>query len=429
VLPIILLATLASATPSDPPAVSRSLAPTEDELAQLVWKRSPVLVQVRQSLIEGEANRDRSHLLPNPTLTGTWATIPIGERNPPEIGFWKVPNYTAQLGTVVELGKRGPRQRAAHAGAQAAELELEDVYRQTFFAVLETMAAQAEAVARLSVLERLVADATESLRLQRARADRGDVAPLEVDRLDVEHLRLLSQVQEAAGVRDSALGQCAALLGSPCPRFADETAARTFLARAEGAAVPAAGQAQRLATERSDIRALGYRRTEAEEARTLAERHAIPDPSLTVGYTNDRFVAAGNQSQSLNLSLSIPLPVFDRGQADAKRARRVADAVSAAQATLVASAEESARLAGDRMGLLGKRAHALDQDAVPRAKAVLDRTESAARRGGVALQDVLLARRALEELQLDRVEVAAEQFRALLDLRRVAGPPPPPPGR
>ena len=42
--------------------------------------------------------------------------------------------------------------------------------------VLEILAAQAEAVARVAVLQRLVADGNESLRLQRARADHGDVA-------------------------------------------------------------------------------------------------------------------------------------------------------------------------------------------------------------------------------------------------------------
>jgi cobalt-zinc-cadmium efflux system outer membrane protein len=423
-----LAAIVASASQNALP-LDRPASLTEDALAQLVWQRSPALLQVRQSLIEGQANRDRSRLLPNPTLTGTWATIPIGARNPPDIGFWNVPNYSAQLGTLIELGKRGPRQRSAEAGLSAAHLEVEEVYRQTFFAVLETLAAEAEAVARLSVLQRLVADGAETLRLQRARADRGDVAALEVDRLEVEHLRLISQVQEAAGVRDSALGTCALLLGTACPRFADETEARSFLARAERAATPAPGDARALAANRSDVRALAARQAEAEAAHTLAQRRRIPDPSLTVGYQNDRFVAAGNQAQSLNVSVSIPLPLFDHGQADALRARRTAEAAAAAQQTLVASVEETVRLASDRMGLLGKRAVALDQDAVPRARAVLDRTESAARRGGVALQDVLLARRALEELQLDRVEVAAEQFRALLDLRRVAGPPPPTPGR
>ena len=70
----------------------------------------------------------------------------------------------------------------------------------------------------------------------------------------------------------------------------------------------------------------------------------------------------------------------------------------------------------------------LDSEAIPRAQGVAERMDAAARRGGAALQDVLLARRALEELQLDRVAVAAERFRAVVDLRRAAGLLPDVPG-
>jgi len=62
------------------------------------------------------------------------------------------------------------------------------------------------------------------------------------------------------------------------------------------------------------------------------------------------------------------------------------------------------------------------------ARTTAERVEAAARRGGAALQDVLLARRAMEELQLDRVDVAGETFAARLDIRRAAGTVPDPQG-
>jgi cobalt-zinc-cadmium efflux system outer membrane protein len=422
-----LLVALAAQTPSPPPSVPAVDPFVEQTIAESLWQHSPQLAQARAELVEGEASRDRSHLLPNPNLGATWSTIPLGERNPPGQPFWSVPNYGIQLGSTFEIGKRGPRQRAAQAGFDAARLDLEDSFRQTFFAVLETLAGQAEAVARLAVLQRLAADGEESLRLQRARAERGDVAGLEVDRLEVEHLRLLSQVQEATGVRDSALAACAQLLGVPCPRFRDEAEARRFLAQAERASGASADLAGAQIAERPDLRALTARERAAEAERVLASRRAIPDPTITVGYTRDQFVVSGNQANSVNLALSIPLPVFDRGQVDEVRARRLRDNASGLRAGLTASARESLRIGQERIALLVRRAGALDKDAVPRAQTVLDRTEAAARRGGVSLQEVLLARRALEELQLDRVEVAAEHFRVLLDVRRAAGPAPPPP--
>jgi cobalt-zinc-cadmium efflux system outer membrane protein len=416
---------LLAVQPSNPQPVQPPDPFVEQTIAQTLWQHSPELTQARLGLVEGEANRDRSHLLPNPTLGATWSTIPLGERNPPGQPFWSVPNYGIQLGSTFEIGKRGPRQRAAEAGLQAARLDLEDSFRQAFFAVMETLAGQAEAAARVAVLQRLVADGDESLRLQRARADHGDVAELEVDRLEVEHLRLLSQVQEAMGVRDAAAAACGQLLGVPCPRFRDEAEARRFLAQAETARAPAPDQID----NRADLRALSAREQAAEAERVLASRRTIPDPAINVGYTRDQFVASGNQANSVNLAVSIPLPVFDHGQVDEARARRTREMAVSARATLSASARESLRIGQGRLETLARRAGVLDKDAVPRAQAVLDRTEAAARRGGVSLQEVLLARRALEELQLDRVEVAAEHFRALLDVRRAAGPPPPAPRR
>ncbi|MES1207532.1 MAG: hypothetical protein ABUS79_16475, partial [Pseudomonadota bacterium] len=87
-------------------------------------------------------------------------------------------------------------------------------------------------------------------------------------------------------------------------------------------------------------------------------------------------------------------------------------------------------LAADRrrVAILGERARRLDEQAIPMARTTAERLEAAARRGGAALQDVLLARRAMEELQLDRVDVAGEAFAANMEIRRAVGTVPEPPG-
>jgi cobalt-zinc-cadmium efflux system outer membrane protein len=391
----------------------------ESTISTTIWQRSPALSAARMALADAHAARSRL-VLPNPTLAASWATIPLGRRNPPEISFWGVPNYSVTLGTMIELGKRGPRKRAVEAALGAAAFDLEAVHRQVFFAALGSLAAQAEAIARRAVLQRLAADGAETLRLQRARAEKGDVAGLEVDRLEVEHLRLLSEVQEAAEARDGALEDCTHLLGAPCPRIETTERALRFLADAGGGGATS----RDLVAVRPDIQAWSMRQKEAEAEQILAARSALPDPSVTVSYQRDNFVASGNQAQSLSLTVAVPLPVFERGQADLARAARHQQVAEAAQDGLLRSAEEAARLSRARIAALEGRARVLDDDALPRARAVVDRTERAAKRGGVALQEVLLARRALEELQLDRVEVEAQRFRAVLDFRRAAGPPP-----
>ena len=134
----------------------------ERALAAELWSHSPDLILSRQGLIEAEAVRDHSYVLPNPSLAAAWGTIPIGRRNPPGASFGEVPNYMVGVSEMIELGKRGPRQAAAEAGTKVAALTVDDTYRQSFFTLLETLAEQANATARRAVLNRLVGDSAEA---------------------------------------------------------------------------------------------------------------------------------------------------------------------------------------------------------------------------------------------------------------------------
>jgi cobalt-zinc-cadmium efflux system outer membrane protein len=393
----------------------------ERSLAAAVWQSAPDVLAARRDLIDAEAIQARAHLLPNPTLSGSWNTIPIGARptidpvtNRP-VAFSEVPNYSVGISELIELGKRGPRQQAAAAARAGTQLSLLDVYLRDFFAVLESLADQAAQTARLAVLQRLVTDSQESLRLQRARADKGDIAPLEVDRLEVEHSRLLSAMHDAQSDREGAVVVCNSILGAPCPRFAGEEEARQFLS-SHGSAPTARSEAA--LAGRPYLQALRAERTRLEAELTLARRQSIPDPVATVGFTHDQFVAAGNQPNSLNLSVSIPLPVFDRGQTEATRARRRLSTNQAAVQALTSSALRGLTIQRTQLQILSARARLLEEQAVPRARSVVERTEAAFRRGGVGFPDVLLARRAFEELELDRIEVAASAHRASINLRR-----------
>jgi outer membrane protein, heavy metal efflux system len=406
----------------------------EEALAAQLWSRSPDLILSRQAVIEAEAVRDHSYVLPNPTLAAAWGTIPVGKRNPPNASFGEVPNYMVGISEMIELGKRGPRQTSAEAATKVAALTVADAYRQSFFVLLESIAEQANATARRSVLERLVGDSAESLRLQRERAKRGDVAALEVDRLEVEHLRLLSAAREAEEAQEIAVGACARILGADCPRFAGEDDARRFLfqdhpdvrALAHGGQNDGQKDGQALAA-RPDLLAL-----EAEQARLRAElvlagRAKIPDPTASVSYMHDQFEIAGNQSNSIVLAISLPLPVFDRGQVESARARRRLEAAEQARRVLSDSALRAIALARKRLAVLQERARSLDEAALPRARSLAEGMDAASHRGGASLIDVLLARRAFEELQLDRLEVAATTFKATLDIRRNAALYPRPP--
>ena len=390
----------------------------------MLWSRSPDLILSRQALIEANANRERSYVLPNPTLAAAWGTIPLGPRNPPNATFGEVPNYMFGLSETIELGKRGPRQTAAEAATKVASLTVDDAYRQSFFALFEALAEQASATARRSVLDRLVGDSAESLRLQRERAKRGDVAALEVDRLEVEHLRLLSAAREAEEAQEIAVGACARILGADCPRFAGENQARRFLFEGHHDELVDDNQA---VSGRPDLLALDAEQSRLRADLVLAGRARIPDPTASLSYMHDQFEIAGNQANSLVLAVSLPLPVFNRGQVESARAKRQLEAAEQAHRVLSATALRALTLARQRLAVLQARAHSLDEEALPRARSLAEGMDAASRKGGASLIDVLLARRAFEELELDRLGVAATAYKAHLDVRRNAALYPRPP--
>jgi cobalt-zinc-cadmium efflux system outer membrane protein len=396
----------------------------EQELSAALWNGNADVITGRAAVADAQAIELRAGLYPNPSLNATWGTIPVGRRNPAGIAFDQVPTYTIGASQLFEIGKRGPRTEAARAGAEEARLGLRQLFRERFLDLLHAIGDQATATGRAAVLARLVEDSDETLRLQRLRVSHGDVAGLEVDRLEVEHLRLLSSLGEARASIEAAAASCALLLGQGCPRFETLQEALRYLG-----GPPEGHESDELAiARRPDLLALQASERRARAEGLLASRQTIPDPTVSAGFTHDQFEISGNQPNSFTLSLGFPIPLFDRGQPEAARASTRAGLAVQQRATLALAARRALEADRRRLAILSERERRLDDQAIPIAKTTATRLEAAARRGGAALQDVLLARRAMEELQLERVEVAGEGFSARLEIRRASGTVPDPPG-
>src|SRR5205085_5880140 len=61
-------------------------------------------------------------------------------------------------------------------------------------------------------------------------------------------------------------------------------------------------------------------RTLADATIAAAKRDALPDIALGAGYTHSDFTVSGDNPNTMALSLSLPLPLFDRNQANIGRA-------------------------------------------------------------------------------------------------------------
>jgi outer membrane protein, heavy metal efflux system len=429
VLFILVLATPAgaqdpSATPPDlPAALDLGHMPDDAMLAQLLWGRSPDLVAARAKIATARGDVVRSKLLPNPSLDASWNTIPVGKTNPPGLSapLDNVPNYAFSLSELVEIAKRGPRQRAARSALDAATLDAYELLRQRWYDLRERIAEVAAARVRVAALTDLQTDAHRLTELQRARAARGDTAGLESDRAALEEIKYQANLSDERQKLSEALVACAHVAGVPCQPFTDASQASAYLEN--GIVRPESEDLE----ARPDLRSLAAQQQSAEASLELARNRRIPDPTLRLGYVRDQFTIAGNQENSLFAGVTVPLPVFDRGQADAMQAAASAGAASRTRSLLLAQAERDEEALATQSRDVEARRRALQDSSLPLARHLVETLDRAVQQGGASLSELLLARRTLGELLLDSADVQLLSFHVAAGLARngATGPVPP----
>ncbi|HZX42336.1 MAG TPA: TolC family protein, partial [Myxococcaceae bacterium] len=327
------LAVALAATAPNPESLDLSSSPADAELVALLWTRSPDLVTARAKLGQAEAEVTRSEVFPNPGFDFQWGTLALGPTNPPGLDkLADVPSYTFTLNQPIEIGKRGPRQAASRSAREAAVFDAIETLRQRWFDLQERISEVATAEIRVGALEETVRDAQRLADLQGERQKRGDIGGLDVDRALLEAEKYASNLGQERERLSAALLLCAQTVGLPCRPFGSTDAARAFLTARLAASPPAPAIEQR-----PDLRSLQAQEASARSSLDLAKNRWIPDPTFRLGFVLDQFVISGNQHQSLMVGVSLPLPFFDHGQADARAASALAEAAGQAQLLLRAA--------------------------------------------------------------------------------------------
>ena len=180
------------------PVSPASLVPAdysdEDKLAALLWERSPEVIEARQQVGVAGSEVTRSRLYHNPQLDLGWNTIPIGPSNPPDLHdpIGNIPNYVVGLSELFDIAKRGPRQAAAAAELEASRGEATAVFADRFFDLLRAIGHIASNQVRATVVGEQVEEGKRLLELEEARAEKGEIARMLVDRSETEQARLLA---------------------------------------------------------------------------------------------------------------------------------------------------------------------------------------------------------------------------------------------
>jgi cobalt-zinc-cadmium efflux system outer membrane protein len=406
----------AAATPK-PGAVSvAQLLRDSAALRALVLKKSPQVAAADARIVQAQADVGTAHLLPNPTVDMSAGGILVGSPNPTSgQNYGQTASFDVGVSEMIEIGKRGPRIEAANNRLESVKAQAQSSTQDAVGDAREALGKVAYYAARSALLEEGVAAARKGASIEHAKLEQGGTAGVDYERLSLEVIQLETEAARGKTDLSGAIALCQSLLRSPC----DETgAAEDDLDAA--ADVPAAPIEDKL-EDRADIRAVRKEADAAKADAELARARIIPDPTFRLGYTHQQDILAGNQPNTLTLSVSLPIPLFDHGQHDAAKATAHATELEHTATSMVAGATSDVTSLRQRKAYLESALATMKKDAVPKAQRVVNVTEKAFAEGQVGLTDLLLARRSYLGLRLSQIDLTYESFTVRSSLRRALG--------
>jgi cobalt-zinc-cadmium efflux system outer membrane protein len=363
-----------------------------------------------------QAALDQSQIYPDPSLELGVGGINVGKSNPPDLPAGDSQNYSATVHETIELGKRAPRIEAARLRVESERRRFTSLVGEKARQAREALGRELYLRSKIAVMQENLDAARQMLALEKKRVDQGDMSGNDYDRLTLDTTLLELDLPRARAEHAAALADVRAILGPE-----STPSSRGMEALSSAASVPEAFDLEPAIVGRADHAAISLEMQAAQQDAKLARRRAVPDPILGVEYTHDRLTEAGNQPDTLEVTVGINLPLFDRGQHDARRAEeRHAELAESLRESIRQSQADATELIEKRRALAGILER-VQKEAIPRSTAVLDASTTAYHRGQLSLTDVLLARRTHTDLVLKEMDLELESFGVRNDLRRVLG--------
>lgn len=386
------------------PLAARAQAPlTEAEAVRLGLTRADFSDLARGAVQAAEADVTAARLYPNPTLDYSRERL-SGTPDSVEQGW--------MLGQTFDVsGRRGLLREAAHrrvaavtAGNSSRQLEMAAEIRHSFHEALfrqETIRATeawTRHFARVEAMVGKLARAGEASGYDRRRLERErQTADARLAAERAEHARVLARLVALTGLPAVPALQ-GELLPSPLP--------------------PADTAGPRL-DQRPDLQALSRRAEAAELEGRAARRGAIPDVTVGIGpkWEDNGFT----RENGMALSVSVPLPVFDRQQAGRQRA--AAESLQARAEYRLARSRAEGELIGLTRQVEGLRTAAADYRAraVAASAELLRIAESAYQGGESSLLELLDAYRGALEAETTALELEQRARAARIEYDLLTG--------
>jgi cobalt-zinc-cadmium efflux system outer membrane protein len=389
-----------------PTASAQTPAPrvTLDDAVALAVRENRTLRAKQYEHQATRAGEITAGLRPNPV--GTYSADHLGSRAVDQ-------EYAASVGQPIELGgKRARRLDSARAATRVSEFELADIQRQVVAQVKRTFSDALIAQATLALAQDNLRALDDVERIQRFRAERGDISELELTRIQIQRFAFERDAADARQAIQSAKIGLRALVGlDSLPAEFEIAGDFEFRDRAFDRE-----ELYRLTmVNRPDVRAAEAAREKARADVSLARANAWWDVTPQVEYRR-----VGPDS-TVGVAVSVPIRIFDRNQGEIARTRAEVQRTEALrQASAVqALADVDAALAA--VVISREKVLLLRDTYLPKAQRARETVEFAYRRGGVSLLDYLDAQRTYRETSLEHLRTVGAYWSAVYQLEAAVG--------
>jgi cobalt-zinc-cadmium efflux system outer membrane protein len=379
---------------------------------------NPTLLADQLNIAESKAEELTAHLRPNQTFGLTVDGTQIAPHN----GVWEPLAGTFESPGISYLHerrhKRELRLESARKGTLIAEFSHADLERTLLFSLRTAFVATLQAKAVLQLAKDNLAYYDHVLQISRDRFNAGDIAQIDLDRLELQRVQYESDLQTADVDLRTAKIQLLTLLNDRTPieqfdaigpfDFTDQLAPRD--------------EFRNIALDaRPDLKAAVEAIDKAQTDHKLAVSNGSTDPTLAAWYTHNASTNNPFAYHTLGVSVSIPLRVFDRNQGeklrtqlDITRNQRLRDATEAAVLSDVDSGY--ATVNSTLILLRPYKAKYLEQSV-----RVRDTIFFSYQHGGASLLDFLNAEADYRSVQLNYVNLVGSYLTAAAQLNMAVG--------
>jgi outer membrane protein, heavy metal efflux system len=379
---------------------------------------NPTLLADQLNVDESRAEEITANLRPNPTFDLTVDGTQIA----PHDGVWQPFAGTFESPGISYLHerrhKRELRLQSAKHATTVAEFSHADLDRTMLFTLRSAFVATLQAKAVLHLAQDNLAYYDRVLKISRDRYDAGDIAQIDLERLELQRVQYESDLQTADVNLRTAKIQLLTLLNDRTPIEQFDVAGEYDF---QDQLLPPEELRKIAIDARPDLKAAIESIDEAESNYKLAVANGSTDPTLSAWYTHNASTNNPVAINTLGVSVSIPLRIFDRNQGeklrtrlDVERNQRLRDAT---EAGVLSDVNSGYATVNSTLALLRPYKAKYLQESVH----VRDTVFFSYRNGGASLLDFLNAESDYRTVQLNYVNLVGTYLMAAAQLNMAVG--------